>query len=208
MSFIIAFIFFGKSQRNDWFSLGVLSYLLSTLIIIFTIAFFLLFLNKKKLKIDKLIKPLGLSILTIISTFIFSFFYTQNEQREWKEKNNFSITENEREEKLNYKIDSLNKILQYNPDKFDLIIQRGLLKRELGNIEASIIDYKKALEIEPNSFRANLELGFSLKIIGKEKEADIYFRNAVKIDTNSYFSKRNPKYRNSNKTSGNIGYRK
>ena len=204
----IGFQYIDNSDRNEWFSLGVLTFYVLGLIILYLIGLLILgliFKGFKKSQIASVIfKMTGISSIFLIITFLMVFIksnldfnkWQTNSQREWKTK------ELNETELILKQIDSVNLIIRNDSSNYKAFVQRGILKRHLGKFDSSIVDYQVAIRIKPDDFDANLELGFALNAINKKNEAEKYYRIAANIDTSSYFAKQNPQYIERNKKNG------
>ena len=93
------------------------------------------------------------------------------------------------------RLDSLNAVIRLDPSNYRALVERGLMKRKIGQVESSISDYTMALEINPNDFTANLEMGYSLGLLNRKLEQDSFYRIAVDLDTNAYFARKNRQYK-------------
>ena len=89
---------------------------------------------------------------------------------------------------LNRNIDPLSalsdysKILEIAPDKEEVLLSRGSLKRLIGNIDNAMEDINKFLEINPESIIGLAELGFLKRDNGNYSGAEKEFRKCIKID--------------------------
>jgi len=200
--------FLDNSDRNEWFSLSILTFYVLGLIILYLIGLLiigLIFKGFKKLQIASVIfKMTRISSIFLIITFLTVFIKSNidfnkwhtNSQNEWKAKEHYET------EMLLKQIDSINLIIRNDSSNYKAFVQRGILKRHLGKFDSSLVDYQNALRIKPDNFDANLEMGYSLTVINQNEEAEKYYRIAANIDTNSSFARHNPQYIKRNKKNG------
>jgi tetratricopeptide (TPR) repeat protein len=127
---------------------------------------------------------------------LFTNYSMNRDFNKWKIHTEKGLQQEEKLEKEKYasKMDSLNKVIERQPENYEALVERGLMKRHKRQDEASIDDYKKALEIKPDDFKANLEMGYSLGLLGKKEQRDSFYRIAARLDTSSYFAKSHPEY--------------
>lgn len=197
---LIFYIFFDNSDRQEWFSVGVLFYYAIGLTFIYLAVLTILGLTIKRFKSNltgkAILKTTGISFLLLGVTLTATFIKSNQDFNNWKqETNQTEKTNKELEFQVHKKqLDSLDKEIANSSDNYLALIQRGLLKRKDGQFEASISDYELALKIKPDDFNANLEMGYSLERLDRKDEAESYYRIAANLDTSSYFAQTNRQY--------------
>ena len=193
-------MFLDNSDRHEWFSVSILFLYSVGLVVLYLTALTIIGFVTRFLKMTdtskSIFKTTGLSFLIILAFMIFTNYSMNRDFNIWKaqtEKDSIQAEKLE-QEKYTLKMDSLNEVIEKLPDNYEAIAERGLMKRQKGQYEASIIDYKKALNINPDNFKANLEMGYSLGLLDRKEEQDSFYRVAARLDTSSYFAKKHPEY--------------
>lgn len=194
-------------DRIEWFQLyGQLYYvIIFASIYIFILAVIGVVTRLLKKDISKpILNGIKWSILMLIITIGIGIFSGQRKVSETVEQMGKEWKLQQQQDSTNYinLLDSLNTIIRSESANYIALIERGLIKRQNGQYEASISDYELALKIKTDDFNANLEMGYSLVLIDKKVEADEYFRIAANLDTNSYFAKTNRHYIDNEKKNG------
>jgi len=196
----VGFMFLDNSDRHEWFSVSILFLYSVGLVVLYLTALTIIGFVTRFLKMTdtskSIFKTTGLSFLIILAFMIFTNYSMNRDFNIWKaqtEKDSIQAEKLE-QEKYTLKMDSLNEVIEKLPDNYEAIVERGLMKRQKGQYEASIIDYKKALNINPDNFKANLEMGYSLGLLDRKEEQDSFYRVAARLDTSSYFAKKHPEY--------------
>jgi tetratricopeptide (TPR) repeat protein len=72
--------------------------------------------------------------------------------------------------------------LQYRPDHADDLVQRGRLKRDVGDYSAAMSDFNHAIEMNSQSAQAHLARGMMLFEMGKRQQALADYDYALQID--------------------------
>ena len=197
---LIFYVFFDNSDRQEWFSVGVLFYYAIGLTFLYlallTITGLTIKRFKNKLTGNAILKTTGISFFLLAITLTTTFSKSNQSFNNWKHKTDRAEnTKKELESELpKNQLDSLDKEIANSPDNYSALFQRGLIKRKSGQVEASISDYELALKIKPDDFNLNLEMGYSLGLLDRKEEAVKFYRLAANIDTSSYFARTNRQY--------------
>ncbi len=208
MCFLIVYIFFDNSDRHEWFSVSVLFYYAIGLTFLFIAILTIIGLTIKSFINNQtgktFLKSVKVSALMLLTTLTVTFIKNNRDFRNWKRESEMTEKLNKEIENQLFKkqLDSLNNVIANSPDNYLAYFNRGLLKRNGGQFESSILDYELALKIKPDDFNTNLEMGYILERLGRKDEAEIFFKLAVNIDTNSYFARKNSHYIDNEKKNG------
>ncbi|CAG8491153.1 8649_t:CDS:2 [Acaulospora morrowiae] len=89
---------------------------------------------------------------------------------------------------VNYKLDSLNKLLTNEPDNPKFLRVRGEIYQRMGKYEESLADLNRSLEIEPDN-ASTLEIrGRTYFMMGRYEEYNIDTNRSLEINITSAFS--------------------
>lgn len=198
--YIIGSLLLINDNRTEWFSSSVffiysIGFTFCYIVTLTIIGFLFRFL-KRTVEAKTVFKMTKLSAIILFIFLVVSLIISQNDYYKWKVKSDNETRQREINSEIicKKKLDSLNKIIELQPHNFNALFERGLMKKEKNQYEASIDDYRKALKIKPNDFNANLEIGVCFGLLGKKVQQDSFYRLAARIDTNSYFARSNPQY--------------
>lgn len=75
--------------------------------------------------------------------------------------------------------------IEIDPKKTKAYLERGMLKKQLGDISGAMSDFDKAIELDSGNPRAYLERGMILKESGKTFDAMKDFEKAIELDPNN-----------------------
>lgn len=134
-------------------------------------------LTKSYLKMDRLPKVMDLVDYIFNSNCDNNYAY---EVAQLIEQQNSAITN---PELLNYPLDIYLKLLEENPENFDLALSTSIVYAKKGDWTNSIKYCEKALEINPKSFEANNQMGFAYYCAEDFEKCLEYYNTAFKINS-------------------------
>ncbi len=178
-------------ERIEWFQLYGLLFYIILFAIVYLFVLTVIGIVARLLKND-IHRPIFRGtiwsfLLLTVTTFVGSFIGEKKVNKTEAQMATESKLDQQRDS-IDYlnRLDSLTIITKKDTLNYEAIVAKGVMKRNKGLWEASIIEYKKALEINSNYFCAHSELAYSDLILKNYNESLFHYKKALAIDSSAF----------------------